>query len=162
MLDRFCPGLIVFTMLTCSAVARPAAIISPQEAALPPSRHTCSSATQYQSALKRGADDRGGTSRKPDIKLLSPGSAPVGSPLLLRIAFTAHGGSQIDPTKTSVTYLKTPEIDLTTRLKLYISENGIEVPEAEIPPGKHIIEISVSDREGNTTQTALCFVVASR
>ena len=39
-------------------------------------------------------------------------------------------------------------MDLTDQLKDYVSSNGIDMPEAEIPPGDHRIRVDVRDVDG--------------
>jgi hypothetical protein len=91
-----------------------------------------------------------GISRGPGIKLISPASSAQGvsSPLNLKIVFEPHGGATIDTSTVEVVYLKSPSIDLTDRVKKGISEKGIELSKAEVPPGEHHLQIRVTDSNG--------------
>ena len=91
-----------------------------------------------------------GVSLRPEaepIPALKPGEV-VTSPMAFRIKFTAHGGATIDPASVKVTYCKVPAVDLTPRLAKYISAAGIDMPDAEIPPGRHLILVEVKDSHG--------------
>ncbi len=60
----------------------------------------------------------------------------------------SFGGSKIDLASVQVSYLKTPAVDLTERIKPYLSVDGIDMPAAELPPGEHPIRIDIKDSEG--------------
>jgi len=94
-----------------------------------------------------------GITRGPEIDVESPRSpsTPVRSPFPLRIDFVAHGGAHINPASVKVTYLRQGTIDLTGRLKSEISATGINVPNAETPPGEHTFRIEVQDDEGRAS-----------
>jgi hypothetical protein len=93
---------------------------------------------------------RRGISRAPKILVLSPAvdTVVVKSPFNLKLKFESFGGSSIDRATIKVTYLKSPAVDLTQRLKTHIKSDGIELETAETPPGDHPIEIVVKDSEG--------------
>ena len=93
--------------------------------------------------------------RKPEIVLILPASA-VNSPFEFRLKFQAHGGSNIDTNSFRLIYLKNPNIDLTSRVKSHVTAQGLEMVDAEAPPGQHAIEALVSDsdnREGSAVFT---------
>jgi len=96
-----------------------------------------------------------GITRGPEIDVESPRNRgkPVRSPFPLRIGFVAHGGSHINPASVKVIYLRQGNIDLTGRLKSEISATGINVPDAETPPGEHAFRIEVQDDEGRSSVT---------
>ncbi len=94
-----------------------------------------------------------GITRGPEIDVESPRSQgkPVRSPFPFRIDFVAHGGAHINPASVKVIYLRQGNIDLTGRLKSEISATGINVPNAETPPGEHEFRIEVQDDEGRSS-----------
>ena len=96
---------------------------------------------------------RGGVTRGPEIRFLSPTPETgfIGSPLDIKLQFTAHGGAKIDRDSILITYKKLPPIDMTQRLKRFTTSQGIEVRAAELPPGVHRFRIEVSDSDGRTT-----------
>ena len=98
--------------------------------------------------------------RPPDIDQVSPPpNAATGSVFPLQIKFKAYQGATIDPSTVKVTYMKTPLVDLTQRLKSYITSTGISVPAAEFPRGFHVIQISVADTDHNTNGKVITLIV---
>ena len=77
------------------------------------------------------------------------------------VTFAPHNGATIDPSKVHVTYLKQPEIDLTQRLKPYITAKGINAHDATVPPGTHMIRVDVTDSDGRSTSQVMKIQVAS-
>ena len=95
--------------------------------------------------------------RGPGIRLVSPDAAnqKLTSPFLLQIAFEPHGGAKIDLSSIKLTYLKTPSVELLDRVRSGLSEKGIEMASAEVPPGEHQIRVTVQDSEGRQTNTVI-------
>src|SRR5207237_2619918 len=95
---------------------------------------------------------RAGISRGPAIELLSPKASEtsVQSPVHLHLKFEGRGGAQIDPQSLKLTYIRNPSVDLTSRIKDFFKPSGIDVPEAEIPLGMHIIRADVKDKDGRS------------
>ena len=58
-------------------------------------------------------------------------------------------------------YMKSPFVDLTPRLKNAISASGIDFSKADVPPGNHMIRVTVKDSEGRETNSVLNVVVAN-
>ena len=54
----------------------------------------------------------------------------------------------VDLTSLKVTVVKFLPFDITDRLRDYATADGIQVKEAKIPVGKHIVRISVADTQG--------------
>jgi hypothetical protein len=130
-----------------SAPARALDLITPAEAALP-------------AAVASPMSFRGLT-RGPTVEMVSPpadAASPFG-PLTLDITFDAHNGAAVDPNSVKVTYLKQPAIDLTVRLKPYITAKGIAAANVTVPPGTHTIRIDVTDSEGRTTNAVMTIQV---
>jgi hypothetical protein len=88
-----------------------------------------------------------GVTRGPGVKLLSP-EAGKKDGLPLKLSFEPRGSAQIDTASVQVTYLKTPAVDLTPRLKAAIRPEGIDLSAVAMPPGEHPIRVSVKDDEG--------------
>jgi len=87
-----------------------------------------------------------GLTRGPSIDQISPNpSATVHSPLELKIKFTAHNNANIDPASVKVIYEREAPIDLTDRVRKYVSRDGIDMPDAEVPPGRHLLRVEVKD-----------------
>lgn len=121
-------------------------LISPKEAALPAAANV--PATR-------------GISRGPAVKLDSPeANTPVVAPFDFKVAFEARGDAKIDPNSVKVIYLKSPFVDLTPRLKNSITAGGIDFAKAGVPPGTHLIRVTVKDSDGRETNSVLTLVVA--
>ena len=89
----------------------------------------------------------------PSIEVLSP---EVGksyqSPINIKVRFAPSGGFDIDLATFKVEYMKFIAIDLTQRVKDYVSKDGIDVPDAKLPSGRHTIRMSVGDANGVVTR----------
>lgn len=134
-------------LLLCAVSAQAGSLISEKEAKLPAGE----SGTITTRAITRG----------PGIKLLSPepGAAAVKSPFLFKVAFEPRGGAKIDPATVKIVYVKTPNVDLLDRVKVGLSEKGIELDAAEAPAGEHQIRVSVQDSEGRQSTQLIAFTV---
>ncbi len=84
----------------------------------------------------------------PTIEILKPSDGGKASgPVEIQINFVPKTGS-VDVSSLKVTVVKFLSIDITDRLRDYVSPSGIQVKEAKIPAGKHIVRISVADAQG--------------
>jgi hypothetical protein len=135
--------------LTLATPARAVQLVTDAEAALPPSTHMPELAS------------RGGPTRRPSIVVVSPAPSAgvVRSPLALKIKLRAFGGAKIDPDTILVTYEKTPLIDITQRIIGFISADGIDVPDAQVPAGSHDFRIEVKDSAGRLGAMEFSFQV---
>jgi len=119
-------------------------LITPEEAQLP--------------APKQMASLRSIT-RGPRIDVSDIDDGKLHSPLHFKLKFRAFGGSTIDLDTLIVTYLRGPNIDLTERIRPYIQPAGIDIPDAEVPPGEHAIRIELKDSEGRAATTHFLLAV---
>jgi hypothetical protein len=105
-----------------------------------------------------------GLTRGPTVEQVAPApDAMVPNGVLeLDVTFAPHNGTTIDPSKVLITYLKQPEIDLTPRLKPYISPKGIDAKDITVPPGTHMIRVDVTDSNGRSTSSIMKIQVASK
>jgi hypothetical protein len=141
-------GLCVLLFaLNGEAVRAGTVLISTDEGALPPS----SDATRIPVATRA-------ITRRPDLILVSPAKS-VNSPFDLQFKFQAHGSSGIKPESFRLIYLKNPTVDLTARVRPYIQANGLVMPQAEVPAGRHVIEARISDSDGRETVAVFAFDV---
>lgn len=131
--------------LLAQGAALAAPLITTKEAALPPAA---------------GALATRGISRGPAIKMVSPEpEAAVKSPFNLKLNFEARGGEKIDPSSVKVVYMKSPFVDLTSRLQSAITPTGIDFQQAEVPPGEHTLRVTVKDSAGRETNSTMTIVV---
>ena len=126
---------IGFASVTGSSFSRAETLISEEEAKLP------AAVEVSQRAITRG----------PTVHMIN--SSEVKSPFDLQLRFEAHGGAAIEPGSIKVTYLKAPPVDITNRIKPFVSADGITFVNAEAPNGEHDIRVDVKDSEGRATST---------
>ena len=77
-----------------------------------------------------------------------------------QVKFQTFGGSNIDLDALKVTYLKSPVVDLTSRIKPFAQATGIDMPDAQLPPGEHLVRVDVKDSEGRTASTSFLLKIA--
>ena len=133
-----------------SSMAMPAfagtVLITEEEAKLPPPRGAV-------------ATDRRGVTRGPKIKFVEEGEQ-FHSPAHLQLKFESFGGAKIDTDSVRMTYLKTPNVDLTPRIKSFVQTGGIDIPEIELPVGEHMVRVDVKDSDGRSGTTSILLKVA--
>jgi hypothetical protein len=121
-------------------------LITEEEAKLPPPKGAV-------------AADRRGMLRGPKIDFVSLGD-PVHSPVHLQLKFESFGGAKIDPNSIKVTYLRTPNVDLTPRIKQFVMPAGIDIPDAELPPGEYMVRVDIKDTDGRPASTSFVLKVS--
>jgi len=121
-------------------------LITEDEAKLPPPRGAV-------------AADRRGITRAPKVEVISL-SDPVRSPMHFRLKFESYGGSKIDTDSVKVTYLRTPNVDLTPRVRAFVQATGIDMPDVELPAGDHMVRVDVKDSDGRVGTTSFTLKVA--
>jgi hypothetical protein len=117
--------------------------------------------TEQEASLPNGRSGpiSRGITRGPSVELVQPAET-AHSPVHFQIKFQTFGGTKIDLDSLHVSYLKSPEIDLVPRLTRFVQRSGIDIPDAELPPGEHTFRIEVSDTEGRTRSSVFVFKVA--
>jgi hypothetical protein len=98
--------------------------------------------------------------RGPRIQVSGIDDGKLHSPLHFTVRFLAFGGSTIDLSSLVVTYLRGPNIDLTQRIRAFVQPAGIDIPDAEVPPGEHTIRVELKDSEGRRAMTNFVLAVA--
>ena len=128
-------GMSILAVVLFGTTANAIQLVTVDEAALPD-----------EPILER----RGSPTRRPEIMLLSPApnAGLVRSPLTFKIRFKAHGGAVIDRDSILITYRKMPSVDLTQRMLPFIGSEGIEIPNANLPPGVHHFRAELKDADG--------------
>lgn len=121
-------------------------LITEEEAKLPPPKGAI-------------AADRRGITRGPKIDVITD-SGQVHSPMHLQLKFEAFGGAKIDMDSLKVTYLKTPNVDLTDRVRSFVRATGIDMPDAQLPPGDHMIRVDIKDSDGRMGSTSFVLKVS--
>jgi hypothetical protein len=121
-------------------------LVTSDEAKLPPPKGAVAVASR-------------GITRGPRIELADIDKGQLRSPLHLQIKFQAFGGATIDLGGLQVTYLKSPNVDLTQRVKPFAQPSGIDMPDAELPPGDHVVRVDVKDSDGRTSTASFVLSV---
>jgi hypothetical protein len=141
--------ILAATLATIAALSEAAAgtvLITDQEAQLPPDTSIVGSRT-----ITRG----------PRIEFF-PNDGPVRSPLHFQMKFKSFGGATIVVSSLRLIYLKTPDVDLTSRVRPFALASGIDIPDAEIPSGEHYLLAEVADSEGRTRTEVFVLKVSPR
>jgi hypothetical protein len=104
-----------------------------------------------------------GITRGPGIEQLLPQvDPPSSSPFSLRIKFHSRNRVEIDPSSIRLTYLTRPPVDLTERVRKYVGPEGIELFDAEVPPGVHLLRVELKDKQGRPSSIIIKFNVAAK
>lgn len=133
MLRKTLLGLVAVGLMISGASATQ--LITEEEASLPPPKGAASL-------------DRRGILRAPKVEMVSPNQGVNSSPLRLRLRFESFGGAKIDPNSVKVLFLRTPNVDLTSRVKPFIQADGINMQDAELPPGDYTFRVDIKDSDG--------------
>ena len=140
----FC-GLALACLQTSAANAE--VLITPEEAKLP------AAATVAMRGITRG----------PGIEQVSPPpDSGVPSPLSFKIKFEIRNKVEIDPRSVKLVYLKAHSIDLTDRIKKYLTADGIEMDRAEVPPGVHVLRLDIADKQGRAASAIIKLTVTAQ
>ena len=143
--------------LTCAAIfgaatamptpARAAPLITAEEAALPPQKGAVPISGR-------------GITRGPKIQVPDVEAGVQTSTMHFQVKFQTFGGSSIDLEALKVTYLKTPVVDLTPRIKPFAQSTGIDMPDALLPPGDHLLRIDIKDSDGRAASMSFLLKIA--
>lgn len=91
----------------------------------------------------------------PVIKMEKPNFADANtSPLEILIRFSPREAS-VDLSTLKVTLVKLFDIDLTDRVRPYVSKEGLHIPDAQLPSGEHTVRVTLGDTDGGITITQL-------
>jgi hypothetical protein len=140
-------GLVAAGLLIPGA-AQATQLITEEEAKLPPPKGAITT-------------DRRGILRGPKVEVVSPGDA-VSSPLRLQLKFESFGGAKIDPDSVKVIFLRTPNVDITSRVKPFIQADGINMQDAELPPGEYMVRVDIKDSDGRPGTASFTLKVAPK
>ena len=131
--------------LMISGAAQAVQLITEEEARLPPPKGAV-------------ALDKRGILRGPKVEYVSTGET-VHSPLHLQLKFQSFGGATIDLDSVRIIYLRAPNVDLTPRVRPFVRSTGVDIPDAELPPGEYTVRVDVKDSEGHSETTSFVLKV---
>jgi hypothetical protein len=158
--SAFCRVLLsMICLVSPAAVHAGVVLITPTEASLPPPAAIQAVVPALPPATP--ASSRAIT-RGPRIEISDLEEGKLRSPLHFKLKFRAFNGAKVDPASLTVTYLRIQNVDLTSRIKPYVDIGGIDIPDAEVPPGEHGIRIDLKDTEGRQTTTSFSLSVAPK
>lgn len=139
---------LVAAGLSFSTPSRATLLITEEEAKLPPPKGAV-------------AVDQRGILRGPKVEFVSPGGS-ASSPLRLVLKFQSYGGARIDPDSVKVIFLRSPNVDLTPRVKPFVAADGINMQDAELPPGEYTVRVDIKDSDGRPGTTVFTLKVAPK
>ncbi|WP_291556884.1 hypothetical protein [Bradyrhizobium sp.] len=136
-------GFLLICVASVIPVALPAyaavVLITEEESKLPPLKGAV-------------AADRRGITRGPKIEFIAD-SEPSHSPMHFQLKFVSYGGAKIDSDSIKFTYLKTPSVDLTDRVRPFVQATGIDIPDTQLPAGDHMLRVDIKDSDGRVGST---------
>jgi hypothetical protein len=142
--------LAIVATLTAAHAADAVQLITREEAGLPAPTTTPASPPSTRN-LTRG----------PGIDTQSTADKGIdGKPFRLAVRFMPSNSVPIDPATVRVFYSRQPPVDITSRIKPYITPTGIDAPAVVVPAGSHVIEIEAADKEGRIGRRQLKLTVA--
>ena len=148
-LNRHILPAVLATAATLTAVqaADPIHLITREEAGLP--------------AVPKAAASTRNLTRGPGIDTLpTPDKGIDGKPFRLSVRFMPSNGVPVDPATVRVFYRRQPPVDITDRIKPFITPAGIDAPSVVVPSGSHVLEIEATDKEGRIGRRQLKLTVA--
>lgn len=140
-------GLVAASLLF-SGPSRATQLITEEEARLPPPKGAV-------------AVDQRGIMRGPKVEFVSPG-ASASSPMPLVLKFQSYGGAKIDLDSVRMIFLRTPNVDLTSRVKPFVKADGINMQDAELPPGEYTVRVDIKDSDGRSGTAIFTLKVAPK
>lgn len=150
-------GAMVFSMSQARAAGSEPGVwlITPEEAAQPAAPEGMLSPPGGKPFdVGREAPDTG-----PMIELVKPEEgASRPAPLEVLVRFTPRS-APVDLSTLAVSVVKLISIDITDRVRPYTSPEGINIPDAKLPSGKHTVRISVGDAGGGVSRRQLTVTV---
>ena len=140
--------LATVTLLSAFATTQSDAaevLITAEEAQLPPPKGAV-------------GNERRGVTRGPKVELVSP--TEIQSPSKFQLKFQSFGGATIDLSAVKVVYMRTPNVDLTSRIKTYLQPTGVDMADVVLPPGEHMLRVDIKDSDGRAGSTSFVLKVA--
>jgi hypothetical protein len=137
---------VLATLMVAPVPVFAATLITPEEAALPPMK---GAVPNWNRGITRG----------PKITIADENGVES-APIHFQVRFRPMGGSTINLDGLKITYLKTPNVDLTPRVRPFAQQTGIDMPDALLPPGDHLLRIDVKDSEGRISTTSFLLKIA--
>jgi hypothetical protein len=90
------------------------------------------------------------------IQMLPPRGGATRSPFRLWFRFAMP----CDPATITLSLPKQPSVDLTSRIKPYVTAQGVDIPDAEAPPGNYKLRFVIRDASGTQRAGIVIFSVS--
>lgn len=136
---------VIFSGVQTAAAAPQFELLSVEEAARP---------TERSFGFAAQASDNGPVIDAGDLEVQES------RPFTLMVGFSARDGAAPDLTTLRVECLKSPVIDLTPRLKPYVTPGGVTVERTTLPPGLHKFRVSINDVRGRLSEKDFTILVS--
>jgi hypothetical protein len=94
----------------------------------------------------------------PLIDVIKPTAGKALPPLEVSVKFAARN-APVDVNSLKVTVVKLVPIDITDRVRPYVTPEGIQIPDARLPSGEHKVRISLADNAGGVTKREMTVTV---
>src|SRR6266403_6119554 len=140
-------SLLFAAFTALPATGRAAPLITAEEASLPPQKGAVPNSGR-------------GITRGPKIQVPEMETGVQTSPVHFLVKFQTFGGSSIDLDALKVTYLKSPVVDLTPRIRPFALPTGIDMPDSLLPPGDHLLRIDIKDSDGRVSSISFLLKIA--
>ena len=142
-------GFLLVGIAVIAAGSMPAyaaqVLITAEEAALPPPKGAV-------------ATERRGITRGPKVDVVT-GAGQLKSPTRLQLNSSPMAAQRSIPDSVKMTYLRTPNVDLTPRVRSFVQPTGIDMPEVELPAGEHMVRVDIKDTDGRVGTTSFILKV---
>jgi len=145
--------MLVLLGLEAGSSAAPIELLTAQEAAQPELPMIKDPTNGKLSAAGDKTPVPGGPAILFDMPV--PGT-PVATPFPVKVRFVPTGDAKVLTDTLKIEVLKLIPISLISKVKPYLTAEGINVPEAKIPAGRYNVRVAISDdkgREGVALQT---------
>jgi hypothetical protein len=107
-----------------------------------------------------GISEAGDLILGPTINVIAPKENMVQiAPFDIDIRFEQRGAAVVDLASLKVFLMKLWDIDITDRVRPYVSGDGIHVTHADFPKGQHTIKIAIADHEGHESLRTMTVMV---
>lgn len=130
-------------------------LVTPEEAAMPSApadQITTRGLGPFE--IGREAPDTG-----PLIEVLKPEGGKAQSPPVAVSVKFAPRNAPVDVSSLKVQVVKLIPIDITDRVRPYVTAEGIEIPDAKLPSGEYKVRLSLSDNAGGISRKEMTVTI---
>ena len=140
-------GMITTRGVHAAGQPPPLQLLTNEEAALPESR---------SHGFSSPSSDNGPAIGVPDMDVVES------SPFRLKIGLAPRNGVALDLASLRMECLKNPAVDLSPRIRPYVTQEGVKIDSVTLPAGLHHFRVSISDVRGRLSEKDFTIVVSAR